>query len=216
MHHQYSILLGLILVSLAFQLAAPEGNAARAIAVILQAVTLIAAVVISRAHRWVVRVTVVVSTVLVAGSIAALLGTSSVGEDSARLVGLLLVGLAPPAIVLGMRKHFRDERFITVQTMFGVLCIYLLIGDVFGSSFAAIQALSGDPFFTTGMGNTSDFLYFSFATITTVGYGDLVAATDLGRSLAITEALIGQIYMVTVVALIVSNVGRAPRARSRG
>ena len=50
-----------------------------------------------------------------------------------------------------------------------------------------------------------DFIYFSYATLTTVGYGDLVAATNLGRSLAITEALLGQIYLVTVVALIVGN-----------
>ena len=60
-------------------------------------------------------------------------------------------------------------------------------------------------------GDSSDFVYFSFATLTTVGYGDLTAATDLGRSLAITEALIGQIYLVTVVALIVPNIGRARR-----
>jgi hypothetical protein len=50
-----------------------------------------------------------------------------------------------------------------------------------------------------------DFLYLSYATLTTVGYGDLVAATNLGRSLAITEALVGQLYLVTVVAVIISN-----------
>jgi len=52
-----------------------------------------------------------------------------------------------------------------------------------------------------------NLLYFSFVTITTVGYGDFTAATDLGRSLAITEALIGQIYLVTVVAAIVGGLG---------
>ena len=54
----------------------------------------------------------------------------------------------------------------------------------------------------------SDYLYFSFATLTTVGYGDLAAATDLGRSVAIAEALIGQIYLVTVVAVIVGSLSR--------
>ena len=49
---------------------------------------------------------------------------------------------------------------------------------------------------------------------TTVGYGDLVAATDLGRSVAISEALIGQIYLVTVVALIVGNLRPGPVRRA--
>ena len=57
------------------------------------------------------------------------------------------------------------------------------------------------------MASQRNLLYFSFVTITTVGYGDFTAATDLGRSLAITEALIGQIYLVTVVAAIVGGLG---------
>ena len=73
--------------------------------------------------------------------------------------------------------------------MFGVLCIYLLIGMVFSASFGLIQALSNENFFTDGRGVTADFLYYSFSTLTTTGYGDLVAATSLGRSLSITEAL---------------------------
>ena len=213
-HHQYAILLGLILVSLTFQLAAPEGNWARLVAVVLQAITLVAAVVTSRAHHWVVRLTVIACALLITGSVAALLGSTELGEDSARLITLLLVALAPPAIVNGLVKQYRVEEGITRQTMFGVLCIYLLIGLFFGSAYGAIESLTDEAFFTTGPGNTSDFLYFSFSTITTVGYGDFVAGTELGRSLAITEALIGQIYLVTVVALIVSNVRSASPRRT--
>jgi ion channel len=54
----------------------------------------------------------------------------------------------------------------------------------------------------------ADFLYFSFATLTTTGYGDLVPGSNLARSLAILEALTGQIYLVTVVAVLVGNLMR--------
>jgi len=54
----------------------------------------------------------------------------------------------------------------------------------------------------------ADFLYYSFVTLTTVGYGDVTAATNLGRMLSVIEALVGQLYLVIVVALIVSNIGR--------
>jgi hypothetical protein len=53
-----------------------------------------------------------------------------------------------------------------------------------------------------------DFLYFSFVTLTTVGFGDRTAAGDLGRMLAVTEALLGQLYLLTVVALVIGNIGR--------
>ena len=51
-------------------------------------------------------------------------------------------------------------------------------------------------------------VYFSFVTLTTVGYGDLTASNSVGRAFAVQEALFGQIYLVTVVALLVSNLGR--------
>jgi uncharacterized membrane protein len=92
--------------------------------------------------------------------------------------------------------------------MAGVLCVYLLIGSGFAFAYGVISAAENGSFFAQQPdGDISDFLYFSFVTMTTTGYGDLTAAHDLGRSLAITEALIGQIYLVTVVALIVSNLG---------
>jgi hypothetical protein len=207
-HHRYGVVLGLILVTLAFQLAAPEGDVARMVAVTLQGATLVAAVIIANAHRWVVRMTIAACVLLVAVAAGALFGTEEFGADSAHVISLLLVGLAPPVIVLGLREHFHQEGGMTLQTMFGVLCIYLLIGMLFGSLYGVIDSYTEQKFFISEEKlNISDFLYFSFTTLTTTGYGDLVAATDVGRSLAITETLIGQIYLVTVVALIVSQVG---------
>jgi hypothetical protein len=62
----------------------------------------------------------------------------------------------------------------------------------------------------------SHCLYFSFTTLATVGYGDFVARTNVGHTLAVSEALLGQIYLVTVVSLIVSNLGRPARREDSG
>jgi membrane protease YdiL (CAAX protease family) len=213
-HYRFGVVLALILSAVAFGLAAPEGEGARFVGVSLQAATLVAAVVASRAHRWVVRLSVVGAVLGVVGTAAALFGTDQFGDVSADVVALLYVLLTPPAIVSGLIKHFREEGEVTVQLMFGVLCLYLLVGLLFGVAYGAIQEISEEPFFATGTGQRDDFLYFSYATLTTVGYGDLIAAHDVGRSLAITEALVGQIYLVTVVAVIVSNL-RPARSRRR-
>ena len=205
-HHRYFVLLSLIVVLIVFELAAPDGDGARLVAVVLQAATLVAAVVTSAVHFWVVRLTVAACILLVIAAVGAVLGTEDLGGDSARVISVLLVAMAPTAIVLGLRLHFREEGGVTLQTMFGVLCIYLLIGLFFGTLFAAVQSISNESFFTTGAAHgSSDFLYFSYSTLTTVGYGDLIAATGVGRSLAIAEALIGQIYLVTVVGVIVAG-----------
>jgi hypothetical protein len=213
-HYRFGFVLALIVVTLAFQLAAPDGDVARLISVSLQAVTLVAAVVASRAHPWVVRIAVLVALGGIAGSAATFAGTSEFSRSTAAPVTLLYVLLTPPALVSGLLKHFRQEGGITLQTMFGVLCLYLMIGLLFAFAYGLADAYSDQPFFNTGADEHDDFLYFSFTTLTTVGYGDLVAATELGRSLAITEALIGQIYLVTVVALIVSNLRPAARGRA--
>jgi hypothetical protein len=95
-----------------------------------------------------------------------------------------------------------------------VLSVYLLIGMFFAFVYGAIDRLGGAPFFAQNVtANASRCLYFSFTTLTTVGYGDLTSRTNLGHTVSVSEALTGQIYLVTVVSLLVANLGRRRPAR---
>jgi hypothetical protein len=207
--HRYGLVLLLILCSLVFQLAAPDQDWARLITIALQGATLVFALLASEARPAIARLATVVVTIAVLGATGALIGFGELGITSGRLVAVLLVALAPLAIVRGVIHGVRTEGAVTMTTMFGVLCIYLLLGMLFSYAYGLVGDAQSEPFFASGVhADISDYLYFSFATMTTVGYGDLAAATDLGRSVAIAEALIGQIYLVTVVAVIVGGLGR--------
>src|SRR6266576_787314 len=92
----------------------------------------------------------------------------------------------------------------------GAICIYVLLGMLWAFVYQAMTALGSSQFFAqTSTPTSADDLYFSFVTLTTVGYGDLTPATSLGRSFAVLEALTGQIYLVTIVSVLVSRLGRA-------
>ena len=100
---------------------------------------------------------------------------------------------------------------VTMQNIYGAISAYLIIGVAFASFFAAIGHLNGGHFFADGQqGSTQTFQYFSFTTLTTVGYGDYTAAGSFGRAMADLEALTGQIFLVTLVAFLVT------RFRTRG
>ena len=94
-----------------------------------------------------------------------------------------------------------------MHTVAGAVCIYVLLGMMFSFAYAAIDTIDGRDFFVqTSHATLPNFLYFSFITQTTVGYGDYTAAGNLGHALASLEALIGQLYLVTVVAVLVSRI----------
>ncbi len=209
--HHYGLVLLLILVTLIFQLAAPDEEWARVTGIALQGLTLLAALRASRVGDRIMRAATAVVVVAVLSSIGAYLGFGVFGTTAARIITVLLLGLAPLAIARGVIVDLREQGQISLHTMFGVLCIYLLVGSVFAFLFGVVDSLSSTPFFAQrAAANTHDLLYFSFVTITTTGYGDLTPATDVGRSLAIAEALTGQIYLVTVVAAIVGGLSRRP------
>ncbi len=102
---------------------------------------------------------------------------------------------------------------VTMQSIYGALSAYLVLGFMFAAVFAAIYHLSGDQFFVVGeKGSTQNFQYFSYTTLTTLGYGDFTAAASSGRSVAVLEALTGQVFLATLVARLVAAF-RAPADR---
>jgi hypothetical protein len=119
------------------------------------------------------------------------------------LAVVLMVTIA--TIVVRVLRH----PTVTLQTLLGSLSAYLLIGFLFMALYSAVAHLDRDEFFAGGQPVTSSTLqYFSFVTMTTTGYGDFTAAGTAGRSLAVLEALLGQIFLVTLVARLVAMFGR--------
>ncbi len=112
---------------------------------------------------------------------------------------------------------------VTLQSIYGALSAYLIIGLMFAAYYGAIQHLGPGHFFANGQpANTQTFQYFSFTTLTTLGYGDFTAAGNGGRALAVIEALTGQIFLATLVARLVAAFrapgepnGRAARRTAR-
>jgi Ion channel len=197
----------------AVQGVAPPGDLQRvAVASLAGACVLLALRAAGVGHRFVVA-TAVLTVVVVALSVVRALGGGVGGDGAARLMNAALVAVGPPAVALGVVRDLRANGEVRLAAVMGVLALYILLGMLFAFVYGAIDLLGGDPFFAGGEdATTSHCLYFSFTTLTTVGYGDLVARSDLGHTLSIFEALIGQIYLVTVVSLIVSNLGHAARA----
>jgi hypothetical protein len=128
-------------------------------------------------------------------------------------VGSLLIIVAPIVIVRDVARR----PVVSVETILGAICVYLLLGISFAVVYGALAALGPQPFFIgTQHPIPSDFLFFSFTTLTTVGYGNLVPLGSVGQTFAMLEALFGQIYLVIVVARLVSLWGQQnPRASRR-
>ena len=187
---------------------AQPGRWEQVVVAALLGVTLVLSMSVAQARPAVVRAATAVAVALVIVSVL----DAALGQGTGlatRLSNLLLLILAPPAILVGILRTLRARNKVTIEAVFGVLCLYLLLGMFFAGLYATIGRIDGTFFAQSAGPTTARYLYFSFVTLTTVGYGDLTAKSNLGHTLSVSEALIGQIYLVTVVSLIVANLGRS-------
>ena len=211
---RYGVLLLVTFLSLGVQGIAPPGPVQQVVVTALAAASVLLAFRAAELRPSLYRIAAVVAALALTLSIVRAAG-GGVGEGAARAMNAALVSLGPPAIAVGVIRELRTSGQVRLDAVMGVLSLYMLIGMLFAFTYGAIDRLDDDPYFTSGDPATvSRCLYFSFATLATVGYGDVVARSDLGHTLAVFEMLIGQIYLVTIVGVLVGNLGRSPRGEN--
>jgi hypothetical protein len=208
---RYGAALILTLVLLVFLIAAPSAHWAEGVAVAIEGGVLTVVAATSRESattRWRLTlvcggVTAVVAVLAGVGALPEALVHAIAGFLTAVIFGVLLAGVAK---LIGLQG-------VTAQAVAGALTIYLLLGLTFAWTIAVVVQISNTPYFVqVKTASTSDLVYFSFTVLTTTGFGDLTAATRLGKALAVLEMVTGQIYLVTIVGVLIGHfVGRRGR-----
>jgi hypothetical protein len=199
----------LLLLLIGLLLLLPDTAAARSLSTAITGVGLITAL---RAARVGPRFANLVSTLVAVIVTFSILATVAFGSQTTTpsLVLLVVLVISVPVAILA---SLRDTHRVSVQTVFGAISIYLVIGIVFALLMTLTARFSSTPYFAQGTdGSLSQRVYFSYVTLATLGYGDLTPATGAGRLLAVVETIIGNLYLVTAVSLVVSRIGQ-PRRR---
>ena len=197
----------LLLVAVFFSISAPDEPWAVLLTIVVLAANLSIAMLASGARPKVVRAWWGFAVLGVGVSFYVTITQElEVGSGYLAITSLLLTLVTMGAI--GRRVWLHAE--ISLLTVLGAVCIYVLVGLSFAFLFESIGYLDSQPFFASQeRGSHGDFVYFSFITMATVGYGDLAPQVGVARALAVIEGLFGQIYLVTAVAALVGNLGRA-------
>jgi ion channel len=201
---RYGAVFLIVLALVVFLIVAPATNWARAVELLLAVAALTIAVATSRVRPAVRRRRALL------GGVLAVVGTACVLAGIVPLALLYVVGAMiaiaiPFELVGGLLRLVRQDG-VTVQAVAGALAIYLSVGLIFAWTIGFIAKVGSTPYFAQGTSGTEgQRVYFSFTVLTTTGFGDLTAGTPVGRALAVVEELVGQLYLVTVIGLVVGN-----------
>jgi Ion channel len=208
---RYGAVFVLVVALLVFVIIAPSGDATRAVVLALQGAALLVVVGTSRERPSVrqarVRALAVAAVVLVAAVALGALPVAVVVSINGLLALSVLV-----ALVRGLLRLVRLHG-VTLQVVAGALAIYVLVGLIFAWIISLVAKVGGDPFFSGGTdASQGDRVYYSFTVLTTTGFGDYTAATPVGHALSVLEMLLGQLYLVTVIGVIVGDFAGRSRA----
>jgi hypothetical protein len=202
--HSYWAVLVAIIAGFLFAGLAPDAAWATSVLVLVETGTLVLAL---RTSGWRVTQSRVVLVLVIVGSSAAAANLVWRGEALLSVLDIL-TGLLTLALGIVIAIGAVEQGEVNSKSVAGAICVYVLIGMVFLYLYGAIAVLGHGPFFAQGTDGTRAIrLYFSYVTLATLGYGDYTPAGNLGHTFAVLEALIGQIFLVTVVAVVVTRLG---------
>ncbi len=198
----YGLVLVLILITFVVVMTLPpEGAGGRVAAVAAAGLTAIIALTSSDVRPARVRLAVVFA---VLGLVASIVAEAAPVHD---LLGVAFVVdslLLTVAAVVVLRRVVSAE-VVDFRTILGAISVFTLLGLLFSFLYLAFGRWSGTPFFTgVAHPSASAYVFFSYTTLTTTGYGNLIPAGTVGQSFAVLEMLLGQIFLVTLVAGLVS------------
>jgi hypothetical protein len=187
-----------------------ERHGVRPLIVVLLGFLLAFAMWTSGVSKYLMGVTLILAVAALASVIInEIRGISRGNEIVFSAVSASLAAATIAVIVRRLSGHL----VVSMRTITGALSVYLLLGLFCTYMYVLVGDIRSDGFFAQpGPHSPVTYLYFSFVTLTTVGYGDYSAGSDVGRMMAVIEALVGQLYLVTVVAIVIGNIGR-PRQR---
>lgn len=196
----YGLVLLLTLAVFMLPVLVPEDRQWRSIIVILAAASVLVSLHTSAVPSWVFWSGVVMTGAAIAGLLIDLDYDDGRGITFV-LIGILLIA-SPAAILNRIARHGH----ITVRTLLGAIDVYLQIGIAFSFIYQAMYHFDPDAF--TGIDfDQAAFTYYSFVTLATLGYGDALPVAPLARNLAVLETMIGQVFLVVVVAQVVTRLG---------
>ena len=199
----YGLVLLLIIVTFVVMMTLPpEGWGGRVAAITIAALTAIVAFTSSDVRSARVRLAAVIAGVAV---VAAAVATAISSDRLLALAfGAVAIMLAIAAVTI-LRRVIVGARQVDFRTILGAISVFTLLGLLFAFLYFAFSRWSHEPFFAGHVAaRSSDYLFFSYTTLTTTGYGNLVPAGTVGESFAVLEMLVGQIFLVTLVAGLVS------------
>jgi hypothetical protein len=203
---RYGALLVLILIDCVAVFTASATGINRWLPGVLVAVTLILGLETSAVEGWWVSP----ARVLAVLAIVAAMADAAIGTETTLAWMSLAQALLLLILVLAIGSRLVRHQQVTVQTVLGVICIYVLFGLIFALAEYGVSGLNDTQFFVqTDTPTVADFVYFSFVVLTTLGFGDFTPATDAGKAMVSFEALLGQIFLVTVVSRMVGLYSRA-------
>ncbi len=144
----------------------------------------------------------------VAGIISNMMAIKT-GEEEYRILGLATLFLFLLQTIVLAARAVLAEKINRRNGILGAICVYLLLGVLWSLLYGLIDIISPGSFNgineNLAAGQYNDMLYFSFVTLTTLGYGDILPASELAKVFVYIEAIVGQFYLAVLVAGLVGS-----------